>query len=147
MKALIQRVLEASVYVDKELISCINKGFLVFLGIGKEDDDKDVSYLVKKLVNLRIFEDENNKLNYSIKSVNGEILVVSQFTLYADCRKGNRPSFENAMKPEEAYKLYEKFIKEIIKEGLNVKTGVFGASMRVQLVNDGPVTIILDSKK
>lgn len=146
MRALLQRVSNASVYINNQLVSRINKGLLIFLGVGREDDEEDINYLVRKISNLRIFEDENGKLNLSVKDINGEILVVSQFTLYADCQKGNRPSFENAMKPDSAVVLYEKFVEEIKKEGLDVKTGVFGASMKINLINDGPVTIMLDSK-
>lgn len=146
MKALLQRVSNASVFINNQLVSSINEGLLILLGVGREDDEEDINYLVRKISNLRIFEDENGKLNLSVKDINGEILVVSQFTLYADCQKGNRPSFENAMKPDSAVVLYEKFVEEIKKEGLDVKTGVFGASMKINLINDGPVTIMLDSK-
>jgi D-tyrosyl-tRNA(Tyr) deacylase len=145
MKALIQRVKKASVSIGGENFSAIGKGLLIFLGVGIGDTEKEIEYLVRKIVNLRIFEDQSGKLNYSIKDIGGEILIVSQFTLYADCKKGNRPSFEKAEKPDVALKLYEKFINRVKTEGIEVKTGVFGASMEVELINDGPVTIMLES--
>ncbi|GAB4442690.1 MAG: hypothetical protein OHK0040_13680 [bacterium] len=113
--------------------------------MGTGDTERDIEYLVRKIVNLRIFEDSNGKFNYSVKDIEGEILVVSQFTLYADCRKGNRPSFEKAERPETAKMLYDKFIDAIRNEGFQVKTGVFGAIMEINLINDGPVTILLDT--
>jgi len=153
MKIVIQRVTEASVDVVTETpqgtirntTGSINKGFLVLLGVGHEDTKEDVDKMVKKLLQLRIFEDEQGKTNLSIQDVNGELLIISQFTLYADCRKGNRPSFVNAAKPDLANELYEYFItkcKEIIPK---VESGSFGADMKVSLVNDGPFTIVLES--
>ncbi|MCX7771083.1 MAG: D-aminoacyl-tRNA deacylase [Proteobacteria bacterium] len=147
MRALIQRVIEASVYIEEGLESSINKGLLVFLGIGAQDNEGDIQYLVRKITNLRVFEDERGKLNLSVKDIKGEVMIVSQFTLYADCRKGNRPSFDRAMTPDIAKILYDKFIEEMRKEGIVVMTGVFGASMQIRLINDGPVTIMLDSKE
>ena len=143
MKALIQRVKNASVTIDGELYSQIGHGFLILLGIEKEDSEEKIQWLVNKIVNLRIFENEEGKMAQSVLDIMGEILVVSQFTLCADCKKGTRPSFDNAMKPDLAEKLYEKFVKEL-SEKITVKTGVFGAMMDVQLINDGPVTIMLE---
>ena len=144
MKLVIQRVKRASVEVNKQIIGKIDKGFLVLLGVGPEDTEKEADFLVQKLIKLRIFEDENEKMNLSIKDVNGELLIVSQFTLYADCSGGNRPSFTNAAKPELANKLYEYFIEKCKEENINVEHGEFGADMKVELLNDGPVTIILE---
>ena len=144
MKLVIQRVKNASVEVDSKIIGKINKGFLVLLGVGPEDTEKEADFLVQKLIKLRIFEDENGKMNLSIKDVDGELLIVSQFTLYADCSGGNRPSFTNAAKPELANKLYEYFIEKCRKENIKVEHGEFGADMKVELLNDGPVTIILE---
>lgn len=144
MKIVIQRVQEADVKIDNKVVGNINKGFLVLLGITHEDNKENADYLVKKLCNLRVFEDENEKMNLSIKDVKGEMLIVSQFTLYADCIKGNRPSFTNAAKPEIANGLYEYFCEKCKENGINVQKGVFGADMKVSLVNDGPVTIIIE---
>lgn len=144
MKFVIQRVSHASVRVDDNLIGSINRGFLVLVGVCNEDTEKEADRLVKKLINLRIFEDENGKTNLSLKEVNGELLIVSQFTLYADCRKGNRPSFINAGAPELANKLYNYIIEECRKEIAIVETGEFGADMKVELLNDGPFTVILE---
>lgn len=139
-----QRVLNASVDVDGSTVGKINKGYVVFLGVGNEDTEEDVKRLVAKMINLRIFSDENDKINLSIKDVNGELLIISQFTLYADCRKGNRPNFINAGKPELAEKLYKYFIS-LCKESIPVvEEGIFGADMKVSLVNDGPFTITLE---
>ncbi|KOA21076.1 D-tyrosyl-tRNA(Tyr) deacylase [Clostridium homopropionicum DSM 5847] len=147
MRAVIQRVKTSSVVVDKETVGSINKGFNVLLGISKEDSMEDAIYLRDKIVNLRVFEDEQGKLNKSLKEVNGELLVVSQFTLYGDCRKGRRPNFMEALGGEEAKELYLKFV-ELCKEEISiVQTGVFGAHMIVEIENDGPVTLIIDSKK
>jgi len=146
MKAVIQRVKKASVKVENRIHASISKGLLVFLGVGKGDNESDVEYLVRKIINLRIFENEFGKFDFSVKDINGKMLVVSQFTLYADCKKGNRPSFENAETPEIAKMLYEKFVEKIKENGIKVGTGVFGAKMEVELVNDGPVTIILESR-
>lgn len=145
MRAVIQRVKRASVRVEDKFYSSISKGLLIFLGIGKNDNDNDIEYLVKKITNLRIFENESGKLHLSVKDINGELLIVSQFTLYADCKKGNRPSFDNAETPERAKNLYEKFIENIKQTGVKVKTGIFGAKMDIELINDGPVTIFLDT--
>ena len=144
MKVVLQRVKYASVTVDDEIVGSIDKGYLILLGIGHEDDENTVDKYVKKISNLRIFEDENNKMNKSIIDICGDILVVSQFTLYADCTRGNRPSFVNAGKPERANELYEYFKKKCSEYVNKVESGVFGADMKVELLNDGPVTIILD---
>lgn len=144
MRLLIQRVSKASVKVEGECVGKINKGFLVFLGITHGDTKDNVDYLVNKLYNLRVFEDENEKMNLSIKDINGEILIVSQFTLYADTSHGNRPSFINAAKPDEANELYEYFIEKAKQTGLKIEAGIFGTDMKVELLNDGPVTILLE---
>ena len=146
MKAIIQRVTSASVTVDKNVSGKINAGFLVLLGIKSTDTKQDVDYMVKKIINLRIFRDEKDKMNLSLKDVNGELLMVSQFTLYGNASCGNRPSFIEAAKPEIALPLYEYFISECKKQIKIVQTGKFGADMKVELLNDGPVTIILESK-
>ena len=148
MRALIQRVKHASVTIDGVVKSSIEKGLLVFVGFAEGDTEGLIEPIAKKLSGLRIFEDENEKMNLSVSDVDGEILVVSQFTLYADCKKGKRPSFTNAMAPSLANEYYEKFVKllEDITQK-EVKTGEFGADMKVELLNDGPVTIMLDSKE
>ncbi len=140
MKALIQRVKRASVTIEGELFSAINSGILVFLGVEKGDEKENAEKLAQKIVNLRIFEDENEKMNLSLKDVNGEMLVVSQFTLCGDCKKGTRPSFDKAAHPDLAVDLYEYFIKCIDDNNIPVKTGKFRAMMDVELINDGPVT-------
>ena len=146
MKLVIQRVKYANVKVDEKIVGKINQGFLVLLGIKCSDSQKDVDYLVRKLVNLRVFTDENDKMNLALKDINGELLIISQFTLYADCKKsGNRPSFSDAARPDIAIPLYEYFISECKKQIPVVETGIFGADMQVSLLNDGPVTIIMDS--
>ena len=147
MRAVIQRVSEASVNISGEVISSIGNGLLVLLGIEEADNDKDIEWLCGKITRLRIFPDENDVMNLSVMDVKGEILLVSQFTLHASTKKGNRPSYIKAAKPEVAIPLYEKFIRQIEKEtGKKIFTGEFGADMKVALVNDGPVTIIIDSK-
>ena len=148
MKAVIQRVKHSSVTVDGELISKINNGFMILLGVMEGDTEEDANKLVKKIPNLRIFEDDNGKMNLSLLDTLGEILLVSQFTLCADCSHGRRPSFLNSAPPKEANALYEYVADELKKAGVkDVKTGIFGADMKVDLLNDGPVTIILDSKE
>lgn len=144
MKLLIQRVKKASVTVDEKIVGKIDKGLLVFLGVTHDDNEEKVDYLVKKICNLRIFEDENEKMNLSVKDVNGSLLIVSQFTLYADTSSGNRPSFTNAAKPEFADKLYKSFKQKCKNCGLEVQSGIFGANMQVELINDGPVTIVME---
>lgn len=146
MRAVVQRVKHASVTINGTVNGKINNGFLVLLGIQSTDGEQDVDYLVKKVTNLRIFSDENDKMNLSLKDVNGELLIVSQFTLYANCKEGNRPSFVEAAKPDVAIPLYEYFVSECRKIIPVVETGIFGADMKVDLLNDGPVTIIMDSK-
>lgn len=145
MKFVIQRVTQASVSVNQKIIGSIKQGFLVLIGIGEDDTTEIADKLVKKLMGLRIFEDENGKTNLSLKDIQGELLLVSQFTLYADCKKGNRPSFIKAGNPELANELYEYIIEACKKEFPVVQTGEFGADMKVSLLNDGPFTIILDS--
>lgn len=147
MRAIIQKVREASVVVDNEKVSEIGPGFMVLLGVKDTDDKDDLAYIKKKISNLRIFEDDDEKMNLSLKDVGGEILVVSQFTLYGDARKGNRPSFTKSAKADKAKEYYEILIDELKEEGFNVKTGVFQTHMQVSLTNDGPVTIILDSER
>jgi len=147
MRVVVQRVSEASVKVDGNLVSSISKGLLILLGIENNDTVDDIDWLIKKISNLRIFSDENEKMNYSVRDVKGDVIVVSQFTLYAKTKKGNRPSYINAARPEVAIPLYEKFIDELsIESGSNIYGGKFGADMKVSIINDGPVTIILDSK-
>jgi len=146
MKAVIQRVKEASVTVDGELISSIEKGYMLLLGVMKGDTEKEAELLARKTASLRVFEDENGKMNLSVNDIGGEILAVSQFTLCADCKKGNRPSFTNSEEPENANRLYEYFCEELLKNGVKaVKKGVFCADMKVALINDGPVTITYDT--
>ncbi len=147
MKALIQRVAQAKVSRAGVVSAEIRKGLLVFLGVEKDDTEADVEYLVRKVSHLRIFEDDQQKMNLSVRDVAGELLVVSQFTLAADCRKGNRPSFVNAQDPPKAKDMYGTFIQKMKGSGLKVYTGDFGSRMQVHLINDGPVTILLDSKK
>lgn len=144
MRFLIQRVTKASVKVDSETVGEIGKGFLVFIGISNEDTKEIADKMMKKMLGLRIFSDENDKINLSLSDVGGELLLVSQFTLYADCKKGFRPSFINAGKPDMANELYEYIISECSKQ-FRTEKGVFGADMKVELLNDGPFTIILDS--
>lgn len=146
MRLLIQRVNNASVTVENKIIGKINKGFLVLLGITHNDSKEEADYLVKKLCNLRVFEDKNDKMNLSIKDIEGELLIVSQFTLYADTSSGNRPSFINAAKPDKANELYEYFIEKCKENNIKTETGIFGANMQVELLNDGPVTILLEKK-
>ncbi len=145
MKLLIQRVNNASVQVEEKTVGIIKKGLLVFVGVGTDDTRETADKLVKKLLGLRIFSDENGKTNLDIKTVSGELLIISQFTLYADCRKGNRPSFINAGAPQLAEELYEYIIGKCREEIPNVETGIFGADMKVSLENDGPFTVMLDS--
>lgn len=147
MRAVVQRVKSSKVTVDGEVIGSVNRGFNVLLGISKDDTIEDVNYIKDKIVNLRVFEDEDNKMNKSLLDIQGELLVISQFTLYGNCRKGRRPNFMEAMKGSEAEKLYETFLEEIKKSGLRVQCGKFGADMTVDIVNDGPVTILLDSSR
>ncbi len=144
MKLVVQRVKQAEVKVKGNSVGKIEKGFLILLGVTHEDAKENVDKLVKKVCGLRVFEDQNGKMNLSIKDIGGELLIVSQFTLYADTKKGNRPSFVKAAAPEKANELYEYFISECKKNGIKVETGEFGAHMEVSLVNDGPVTIIME---
>lgn len=147
MRAVIQRVTRASVSVDGEEIGAIGRGLMVLLGAGQDDQDADLQYILDKTLNLRIFADAQGKMNRSLSDVAGELLVVSQFTLYGDCRKGRRPGFTGAMAPELAERIYERFVAEARARSVTVATGRFGADMSVSLINDGPVTIVLDSSK
>jgi len=144
MKVVIQRVNEASVEVDNKEVGKIDKGLLVLVGFTHDDTIETIEYIVKKMTNLRIFEDENGIMNISVKDIQGSILSVSQFTLYADTKKGNRPSYVNALEPTRAEELYNIFNQKLKEEGFHVETGIFGADMKVSLVNDGPVTIIIE---
>lgn len=144
MKVILQRVKKASVSVDKKTVGQIDKGLLILVGFTKEDKEQEIDWMIKKITNLRIFDDENGIMNLSVKDVKGSILSVSQFTLYADSKKGNRPSYINALGGEEAIKLYEIFNKKLRNTGISTEEGIFGADMEVSLVNDGPVTIILE---
>jgi len=146
VKAVIQRAKNASVTIDERVAGAIDDGFVILLGVTHEDTIEDVNYLVNKIVNLRIFEDETGKMNLSLKDTNGSILSISQFTLYADTRKGRRPSFTGAAKPEQANELYDTFNQALRNQEVHVETGEFGAMMDVQFTNVGPVTIIIDSK-
>lgn len=146
MRIVVQRVKQASVKVDDKIVGEINNGFLLLVGVTHDDTSKDVDYLVNKIINLRIFEDDEGKMNLSLKQKNYDILSVSQFTLHADTRRGNRPSFINAARPEQAEKLYNEFNEKLKQQNIKVETGIFGAMMEVSLINDGPVTIIIDSK-
>ena len=147
MRAVVQRVSKASVTVENEIVGEIHKGLMVLLGVGKEDTEKDLDYLIEKTLGLRIFEDENGKMNLSLLDIEGELLVVSQFTLYGDARKGKRPSFTDSGDPKVGEEMYLQFIEKAKSKGLKVEKGIFGADMAVSLINDGPVTILLDSKK
>jgi D-tyrosyl-tRNA(Tyr) deacylase len=147
MRAVVQRVSEASVAIDRQVVGEINQGFMILLGIHEEDTLKDVEYLVGKIAKLRVFEDEAGKMNRNIAAVSGSVLSISQFTLYAETKKGNRPSFIKAAKPDIAIPLYEAFNQGLQSEGISVATGEFGADMKVSLINDGPVTIILDTRE
>jgi D-tyrosyl-tRNA(Tyr) deacylase len=145
MRAVVQRVKESSVTTNDEIVGQIGPGLLVLLGVAKGDGAKDVDYLANKILNLRIFEDDDGKMNRSLLDIGGELLAVSQFTLLADCRKGRRPSFIAAAEPEKATELYEKFVEQVRQKGVAVETGRFRAMMEVALINDGPVTIIIES--
>lgn len=144
MKIVVQRVKEAEVKVEGKTVGKIGKGFLVLLGVTHNDTKEQADYLVKKLCKLRVFSDENDKMNLGLKDIKGELLIVSQFTLYADCSQGNRPSFTEAAKPDQANELYEYFCLECEKNDIHVEKGIFGADMKVSLLNDGPVTIIIE---
>ena len=147
MRAIVQRVKSANVQIDEQLVAEIESGLLIFLGISIDDQQSDIDYLISKIANLRIFRDDDLRMNKSLLDVGGQALVVSQFTLYGDCRKGRRPNFSQAAKPEQAHQLYQAFINQLRQLGVDVETGMFQATMDVGLTNDGPVTILLDSKK
>jgi len=147
MRAVVQRVKHASVKVDGKVVGSIENGLLVFLGVEKDDSEEDLAYMVDKVTGLRVFEDENGKMNLSVQDVGGAVLAVSQFTLYGDCRKGRRPSFTQAAPPDMAKKYYDLFVEKIKQLNIPVATGIFQAKMEVSLLNDGPVTILLDSKR
>lgn len=146
MKVVIQRVSESEVVVENQSVGKIGKGFMLLIGIDENDEKQDADWLVQKILNLRVFGDEEGKLNLSILDIKGELLCISQFTLIADYKKGNRPSFIKAAKPDKAIPLFEYFKEEIAKSGLKTESGTFGADMKVSLINDGPVTIVMDSK-
>ncbi len=144
MKIVVQRVTSSSVEVKNKTVGKINKGLMVLVGFTENDNIDTIKYMVNKILNLRIFDDENQVMNLSVKDINGEILSISQFTLYGDARKGNRPSYINALKGEEATKLYDIFNEELRKSNLKIETGIFGEDMKVSLINDGPITIIIE---
>ena len=147
MKVLVQRVLSSSVEVDNKIVGQINKGLMLLVGFTDSDTDKEIDYMVDKIINLRIFDDENGVMNKSLIDVNGSILSISQFTLYADTRKGRRPSYIKALSGDKAILLYDKFNNKLKEENIKVETGIFGADMKVELLNDGPFTVIVDSKE
>lgn len=147
MRAVIQRVQSAHVTTKEQTVGGIQQGLLVFLGVGQEDSEEDAAYMVEKVVNLRIFSDKQGRMNLSVKDIEGKLLVVSQFTLYGDCRRGRRPSYSSAAPPDKAQQLYALFVQQVSDRGLHVEEGVFAAHMQVALVNDGPVTLLLDSEK
>lgn len=147
MKIVIQRVSEASVRVDGKIVGEISKGLLLLIGVHQDDEESDADWLVQKILNLRIFSDDAGKMNLSVKDISAEILCVSQFTLLADYKKGHRPSFISAARPEKAVPLFEYFKSELAKSGLKIQSGIFGADMKVSLTNDGPVTIVMESKE
>lgn len=146
MRIVIQRVKEASCVVENQVVGKIDNGLLLFVGVTHDDNSEDVDYLVRKIVNMRIFEDENQKMNLSLKDKGYDILSISQFTLFAETRHGNRPGFSNAADPKKANELYEEFNEKLRLNDVKVETGVFGAMMEIKLINDGPVTILIDSK-
>ena len=146
MRAIVQRVKKSELYIDNQMFSKIERGFLVLLGVTETDTDEDLKALADKILKLRVFEDESGKMNLSLSDIGGELQIVSQFTLYADCHHGNRPSFINAARPDFANPMYEKFVKYCKETGINVETGVFGADMKINLINDGPVTIALEAE-
>ena len=147
MRVVIQRAKNAKCTVEGQITGQIDHGYCIFVGFNNEDTDEIIDKMIHKILFLRIFEDENGKMNKSIQDVKGSILSISQFTLYADCKKGNRPSFTNAGKPDLATSLYDQFNQKIKDQGIHVETGIFGADMKIELLNDGPVTIVLDSKE
>jgi D-tyrosyl-tRNA(Tyr) deacylase len=147
MRAVVQRVKRSSVKVDNKVVGEINQGFNVLIGISKEDNIEDLKYIKEKIMNLRVFSDENDKMNLTLKDVQGELLIISQFTLYGDCRKGRRPNFMDALGGEAAEELYNEFLKLFNTEDIKVASGIFGADMEVEIINDGPVTLLLESKK
>lgn len=146
MKIVVQRVKEANVKVDNEIVGKISEGLMLLIGVDEDDDTSDADWLIKKIIDLRIFSDQEGKMNLSVKDISGEILCISQFTLISDYKKGNRPSYIKAAKPEKAIPLFEYFKQEIKKSGLKIESGIFGADMKVSLLNDGPVTLVFDSK-
>jgi D-tyrosyl-tRNA(Tyr) deacylase len=146
MRVVIQRVSEASVKVDDEIVGKIEQGLMLLIGVDESDENADADWLVKKILDVRVFTDEEGKMNHSVKDINGEILCISQFTLISDYKKGNRPSYIKAAKPDKATSLFEHFKDEMRKSGLKIESGIFGADMKVSLVNDGPVTLVFDSK-
>lgn len=146
MRVVIQRVSEASVKVDNQIVGEIGKGLMLLIGVDESDENSDADWLVKKILDVRVFSDDEGKMNHSVKDINGEILCISQFTLISDYKKGNRPSYIKAARPEKAIPLFEYFKDEMKKSGLKTETGIFGADMKVSLINDGPVTLVFDSK-
>lgn len=146
MKVVLQRVSESSVKVDNEVVGKIEKGLMLLIGVDENDENEDADWLVKKILDVRVFSDDDGKMNHSVKDINGEILCISQFTLISDYKKGNRPSYIKAAKPDKAIPLFEYFKEELKKSGLKIENGIFGADMKVSLINDGPVTLVFDSK-
>lgn len=146
MRVVIQRVSEASVKVDNQIVGEIGKGLMLLIGVDESDENSDADWLVKKILDVRVFSDDEGKMNHSVKDINGEILCISQFTLISDYKKGNRPSYIKAARPDKAIPLFEYFKEELKKSGLKIESGIFGADMKVPLINDGPVTLVFDSK-